>query len=552
MDYDDPVESHEALRFLEEYTRDREAGAARSLDEYLARFPDHPHVIRREYAAVCPKADAPAASADDGGIARSPSAEESSSGLALPLDFGPYELLEEIGRGGMGVVFKARQKELDRVVAIKMILAQHLAHPQHVERFRTEARAAAGLRHAHIVHIHEVGQFRGQHYFAMEYVEGDSLAAPIRSGPMEPPKAARLVAQVARAVGHFHHEGIIHRDLKPSNILLDCSGRPYVTDFGLAKAFREPSEMTFTGEVLGTASYMAPEQAMGRSAEAGPACDVYSLGAILYELLTGRPPFRADNLIMTVMQVRTREPVLPRRLNRDVPRGLELICLKCLAKAPEERYATGEALADDLDRFLKGEPLGVRPPTPGQRLWNWCRREPALAGRLAVLAVFFLIEMLVNALTWHSYWIHEPLLGILAVWAFTAYVFQRVLESPRWSIPSRFMWGTLDSAFLFAVLLLANGVASPLVIGYPLLIAASGLWFRMRFVWFITGLSLVSYGIHVADFYARRIRSDLSDVLDDRWDRHLVFAVGLLCTGAIVAYIVHRVQVLRGYFSQPE
>jgi serine/threonine-protein kinase len=468
----------------------------------------------------------------------------------MPSDFGPYELLKEIGRGGMGVVYKARQKDLDRTVAIKMILASHLASTEHVRRFRAEAKAAAGVRHEHIVKIYEVGQLHGQHYFVMDYIEGASLAERIAAGPVDVQTAVRLVGQVARAVDYLHRQGIVHRDLKPSNILLDADERPCVSDFGLAKVLRAQSETTATGAILGTACYMAPEQAAGHSAEAAPTSDVYSLGAILYELLTGQPPFREENPLDTLMQVLSREPPLPRQLNRDIPRPLELICLKCLAKSPEDRYPSAEALAEDLEHFLKGETLTARPPSWAQRLWNWSRREPALAGRLAVLGIFVVVQMTINALTLTPSVraVHAPVLALLGVWVVTAIAFQQLLRIPRWSLPARFMWGALDSTLLFAVLLVADGVASPAVVGYPLLIVGSGLWFRVRFVWFMTALSLLSYGVHVVDFYTRRIDLDL-DHVDDSWHRHLVFAVALIVISGVTAYLVRRVRVLSSYYG---
>ncbi len=466
----------------------------------------------------------------------------------MPRDFGAYELLGEIGRGGMGVVYKARQKALDRSVAIKMILPGHLASAEHIRRFQTEAKAAARLQHSNIVHIHEVGQVHGQHFFAMEYVEGISLAQRIAQGPIDIPTAVGLVATVARAVAHLHEQGIVHRDLKPSNILLDARGRPFVTDFGLARVFAADSQMTATGVIAGTPSYMSPEQASGRRERVGPASDVYSLGAILYELLTGQPPFREQNPLDTLMQVLSREPTLPRRLNPRIPRQLELITLKCLAKSPDQRYASADALADDLERFARGEVLEARPPHPGQRLRRWARRQPALASRLAALSAFYPVDLVNYYSRTVDAAFHLKISILVAVWAVASIGFQQFLDSSRWSIPARFGWGTLDSVLLLAVLLVANGVASPLVVGYPLLIVGSGLWFRVRFVWFMTVLSLISYGVLVIDFY--RWRPQLQAGFDRSFDRHVIFAVAMVLLAAVVAYVVQRVRALSSYYGR--
>jgi serine/threonine protein kinase len=271
--------------------------------------------------------------------------------------FGDYTVVCEIGRGGMGVVYRARQQSLNRVVALKMILPGALASGDDLQRFRIEAEATAGLKHPRIVTVHEVGEVEGCHYYSMDFIEGISLAQKLKDGPLSSRSAARYVQTVAKAIHHAHRKGILHRDLKPSNILLDAEDEPHVTDFGLAKRMGGDSGQTRTGAVLGTPSYMAPEQAGGKLKELGPATDVYGLGAILYECLTGRPPFQAATPVDTVMQVIERDPAPPSLVNPGVERDLETICLKCLEKHAANRYASAEELADDLRRYLDGESI---------------------------------------------------------------------------------------------------------------------------------------------------------------------------------------------------
>jgi WD40 repeat protein/predicted Ser/Thr protein kinase len=312
----------------------------------------------------------------------------------FPRVFGDYELLEEVDRGGMGIVYKARQKSLDRIVAVKMLLFGPLSSPEFVRRFRAEASAAASLQHPNIVAIHEVGVHQGQQYFAMDFVQGVSFQKLLAAGPLPAQRAAACLKTIAEAIHYAHERGILHRDLKPSNVIIDANDQPHVTDFGLARRLEADSELTVTGQVLGSPNYMPPEQAAGRRGKLSRRSDIYSLGAMLYHLLTGRPPFIGEALADTLEQVLNVEPVSPRLLNPSVPRDLETICLKCVQKEPEKRYATGQAVADELSRFLLNEPIHARPITRVERLWRWCRRKPALSvalgtALLMLLAILF-------------------------------------------------------------------------------------------------------------------------------------------------------------------
>jgi serine/threonine protein kinase len=397
-----------------------ELGEAPRLEEYLARFPNLAESLRRQFElhrlleSPALRSDTPAAVADTQ-PATPASAED------LPRVPG-YDILGVLGQGGMGIVYKARQSKLNRVVALKLVRAPA---GETAARFRTEAETAARLSHPNIVPVFECGESTAGPFVALEYVEGGSLAQKINGTPLPPRDAGALLLPLARAVHSAHQNGVVHRDLKPANVLLheelsqrrkdakedkeETSGAsgaplrlcerfvPKITDFGLAKCLDSDAAQTRSGAVVGTPSYMAPEQAQGKVREIGPAADVYALGAVLYEMLTGRPPFKAATAVETLRQVSEDDPVSPRRLQSTTPRDLETICLKCLHKKPQHRYATAQALAEDLERYLDGRPVLARPVSLGGRTVKWAKRHP-----VAAVAVLLCIVATI---------------GVLSVWA---------------------------------------------------------------------------------------------------------------------------------------
>jgi serine/threonine-protein kinase len=550
-----------SFHVLDAFLEDLHAGRRPDRVKFLAEHPELAGVLEclEELDELAPpRQDGPPPlgegdrTLDERGAKEKPAPPAPRSQEALEVDFGKYEIIEEIGRGGMGVIYKARQKDLDRAVAIKMILSSHLASPLQVERFTAETRAMARLHHPNIVRIHDTGAVHGQHYFVMEYITGPSLAGELRKGKIGAERGARIVAQVARAVEHLHQEGIIHRDLKPSNILLDEKGQPYVTDFGLVKMLGS-SSMTTTGAIVGTPAYMAPEQATGRPEQVGPLSDVYSLGTILYELLTGRPPFQEETALDTLVQVIESEPARPRLLNPALSRKLETICLKCLEKDPHERYPSAAALAEDLERFLGGDEVEARRTGPWQFLRRWARREPALVYRLVALLVLMVIVQLNYHLTHMvSREFHFEILALLLAWVLASVLCQQWLKKERRADLARLAWVGADAILLTSLLALAGSQTTALLVGYPFLIAASGLWFQVRMVWFTTVVCEITYGLLIFMTFVPDPREATEVLIRLAYfmpHYHVIFMVVLAVTGFVVAYQVQRILVLNRYYE---
>ncbi|MDR3634712.1 MAG: serine/threonine-protein kinase [Isosphaeraceae bacterium] len=405
---------------LQHLTEAERAGRSPNVDELARRHPQVADELRALWATAW-VAEALARPVDDATAAH-PGQHDDATPAAPGTRCGDCELLDEVGRGGMGVVYRARQMSLGRVVALKRLLHGETAPASDIARFRAEAEAAARLDHPHIVPVYAVDSHEGEPYFVMKYVEGTTLAKRLAEGPLPPVEAACLLAPVARAVQFAHEHGILHRDLKPSNILIDREGQPYVSDFGLAKQVDAELSLTQTGAILGTPSYMAPEQASGDRGPIGPRSDVYALGAVLYHMLTGRPPFLAASPLETILLVLEQDPVPPRVLNPRANPDLEMVALKCLQKSPDQRYPSAAALADDLDAFLAGSPVSARSTTLralASRLLSETHHAPVLEnwGALwiyhsAALIVFF---GLTNWLLWRGVTARWPYVLIFTV-----------------------------------------------------------------------------------------------------------------------------------------
>ncbi len=455
-----------------------------------------------------------------------------------PSTFQGYEIVDLLGRGGMGVIYRARQLSLGRNVAIKVMLAGAHASPEELLRFRIEAESVALLCHPNIVQVYEVGEQDGYPFYALEYVEGGSLAEKLMDGPMPAVKAAQLIEKIARAVDAAHQHGIIHRDLKPANILLTADGEPKITDFGLAKRMSDSFDQTRTGTGLGTPSYMAPEQVEAAKG-VGPATDIYGLGAILYEALTGHPPFEGPSAINIMARVLSEEPTSPRRLNSVISRDAEVVCLKCLEKDPRRRYPTAAALGDDLLNLARGEPIAARPPGMLGRFDRWARLRPALVATLSILLLFYLAHLALIPLGVRDEGgaFHRFITGALISWALAAVAFQHLFSRTR-SAGVLFAWIAFDIVMLTLVICRGDGPRSALIPGYFLLIAGTGLRLRICLVWFATSVCLAGYFSLLLEAYWQRpeFAVDLKE-----W---VITALSMAALGLIQYILLRRVGLI--------
>lgn len=417
--------------------------------------------------------------------------------LTTPPLFDDYEILSEIERGGMGIVYRARQKSLSRIVALKTIRSGLFANEDEIRRFRREARAAAALQHPGIIPVYEVGESHGIHFFSMPLIDGSSLADVVKSGGLEPREAARLVLLIAEAVNYAHNHGIIHRDLKPANILIDSSGQPRITDFGLAKSFGEGPELTHSGQILGTPSYMAPEQSFAAQGST-TLVDVYGLGAILYALCTGHAPFEAADAVDVLLRLRNAEPILPRQHNKSIPPALQQICLRCLEKKPEHRYTSAAAVAEDLRRFLTGNPLAAAPVRPWHAAVRVARRHPVLTAHAITIISMSIILTITYIAIGTDVIYYRNFMALLAGWLTASFLFNKLsVRAPEWNTVTGCAWALADSSVLTAALVMAEPPRGPLLIGYPLMVALSALFIRVRFVIFMTIVSSCSFVLFV-------------------------------------------------------
>lgn len=474
-------------------------------------------------------------------VAKSPSGDGGSVASHPPKFLADYEILEEIDRGGMGVVYKARHQRLNRIVALKLIRSGELASEEEVRRFMREAEAAAALTHPGIVPIYEVGQFHGLVYYTMAYIEGDSLADIVAQGAMDPADAVRITHKLCVAVEFAHQSGIYHRDLKPANVLINEHGQPVIIDFGLAKVVQQDQSLTATGQILGTPAYMTPEHASGREKDAGPAADVYALGAILYCLCAGQPAFSGPTPFDVLLQVLDRRPPNPSKLNKRVSKEIDVVCLRSLEKQPELRYPTATALAADLQRILKGEMIDKPQENIWQSLIKWWQREPILVAHVAGIGTTMLIVVAAYILRAEFSELFYYRLGLLSIWLAASFALQYWVYRAPWTHVAIFSWLAVDALIYTTLIAFARPPRSMLLIGYPMMIVASALHYQRRFT--VTKTALCILGFMVLGW-----RFPLDDFV--KLDFSAIFVCGLTVICLCLIAMINRVRGFSRFYEE--
>ena len=518
------------------------SGNPLSFSDYLARFPNDEKCLR----SVLMEAETIAI---DSGVPSVPKNVD----RTLPKRFGQFELKEVLGQGGMGVVYRAVQYDGDiptREVALKLVRTDHWFGVENSQnsvllaRFHEEIRLATQLKHDNIVTIFHFGQIDGLNYYSMEKIDGTDLSSALKVQNLSYVKIAEMLVAVARAISFAHSNGIVHRDLKPSNILLDAQLKPYIADFGLAKSTSSNSDLTQTGQVVGTAGYMAPEQAAGDYKNIGPFADIYGLGGLLYFCLTGQAPFLSENILDALVQVLENEPIPPRTLRKQIPRSLELICMRCLEKKQEDRYANAEEVAEDLERFLNGLPTHAKPPTIIDHLRRFGRNSPVLSSHLGALGLALLIGQLQFAMSASrgGTIYHLQVSAITLAWIAVSVLFGFFGKSKRFEAIIATLWLCADSAFLTVLVSLLSDPDHPpgaILIGYPMVVVGGGMFFRARMVVLVTVVTMLSYiALLVLERY----------MLDNLF-QHAIFLSLLACMGICSLHQVRRFRMLSNYIE---
>jgi eukaryotic-like serine/threonine-protein kinase len=488
-----------------------------------------------------------------------------SSTQAVPQRLGPYEIIKEIDRGGMGVVYLAKHVSLDRTVALKLIRSGELASDEEVQRFNIEAAAAAALNHPGIVPIFEVGMLQGFYYYTMAYIDGQPLSKLLKNGPVEKTRALKILHKLCLAVEHAHEHGIYHRDLKPANVLLDAADQPIVIDFGLARVANRNSEITASGQVLGTPAYMAPERAQGRVTP-GPSEDIYSLGAIAYYLMAGQPPFSGPTPFDVLLQVLDSEPPRPSQIVKQLDKHHDYLCLKALRKNPAERYLRCSDMAQDVATLLRGEPIDNQRPSVSEWIASWWNREPQLVAHLcgigattSILAATFLT--IGGDSKMFSYRI-----ALLVVWMAASWMLQRWVRFAHHRDVASLSWFSLDVVIYTWLISFAEPPRSLLLIGYPMMIVASSLFYRRRFVIFTTSCCIVGY-LALVTLFPRRVYSGMDideqyqhapivplyqglDIDFFRYEYSAIFIAGLVVISLSLLSVIRRIRRLSLFYGE--